>query len=276
MLRLVLHRQQRQLQLTTQELKRAKGYKKIQAGRGKTHHLVSKKQGFEKERLDAKANEDLVKQFAKGNYQSILANTANGQGGIVSVRGAELNKRAEIRGAVGRTKGELRQVWGTITTRSMDDTFQIDKIPRDVAWRYAKMIMYREQIPRQVDVSIPLEVILPPGLSPEAKALRQLPENRSDEDNELVQRQGNEMLDIMAAQFAELDIDVIGKRNSGLGEYRLTVRPSPKFIAKHRADDSVMSSPDVTADDEIKKPKKKKPKKKKTKKLDFNESAIFD
>ena len=49
------------------------------------------------------------------------------------------------------------------------------------------MLMYREQIPRQVDVRIPLEIILPPGLSPEAKALRQLPENRSEEDNQLVQ-----------------------------------------------------------------------------------------
>lgn len=178
MLRCVLQ-QRRNLRLTLVELKRHKGYKKIQAARGKTQHIVSKKQGFEKERLDAQANVDLVKQFAKGNYDAILVNKESG--GIMSVHGAELNKRAEIRGAVGRTKGELRQVWGTITTRSMGDMATLTRIPGDVAWRYAKMIMYREQIPRQVDIRIPLEVILPPGLSPEAKALRQLPENRSNE-----------------------------------------------------------------------------------------------
>ena len=55
------------------------------------------------------------------------------------------------------------------------------------------MLMYREQIPRHVDVRIPLEIILPPGLSPEAKALRQLPENRSEEDNQLVQVLSAEM-----------------------------------------------------------------------------------
>ena len=127
---------------------------------------------------------DLMKQFKKGSYNKILVNK---YGGIASTQGAELMKRSELRGAVGRTKGELRAVWGTITTRSLNDTQQIERIPHDIAHRYAVMLMYRQQVPRHVDISIPLEIILPAGLSPEAKALRQLPENRSEEDNRLVQ-----------------------------------------------------------------------------------------
>ena len=86
------------------------------------------------------------------------------------------------------------------------------------------------------------------------------------------------MLDILAEKFTELNIDILGKRNSGLTEYRLTVRPSAKFIEKHQVyDDTAMSTSDVSivgaaAATGEKETKKKKPKKKKTKKPVFNES----
>ena len=42
----------RNLAISAPALKAKKGYKKKLASRGKTHNLVSRKQGFEKERLE--------------------------------------------------------------------------------------------------------------------------------------------------------------------------------------------------------------------------------
>ena len=71
-------------------------------------------------------------------------------------------------------------------------------------------------VPQKVDIKIPLEIIVPKRLSPQAAALRQLPENRTQEDNELVQRLGGEMIDIIEEDLKLRQMNVVEKQMTGL------------------------------------------------------------
>ena len=71
-------------------------------------------------------------------------------------------------------------------------------------------------VPQKVDIKIPLEIIVPKKLSPQAAALRQLPENRTQEDNELVQRLGGEMIDIIEEDLKLRQMNVVEKQMTSL------------------------------------------------------------
>ena len=73
-----------------------------------------------------------------------------------------------------------------------------------------------KSVPQKIDIRIPLEIVLPKKLSPQAAALRQLPENRTPEDNELVKKLGGEMVEILEEDFKVRKMNVVEKQMTGL------------------------------------------------------------